>query len=152
MENGQICRSFDQLSACNFYLWQYCDRKCLCEVFIKMVIFLLFFFFFFFPEPPYFLLEPHSTHVVKRRFTILPCHAASLGGEETHIQWFHGNTPLEAMGTRHLVLQNGSLLLANVYPSQAGKYSCQASNEYGLSRVTTMVTVSSKFISSVVHM
>ena len=104
------------------------------------------FFFLICLEPPYFLVEPHSTHVVKRGFAILPCLAASPGGEVTHLQWFHDHTPLAGQGVKHLVLKNGSLMLSNLYPAQAGNYSCQASNKYGRSLTSATLTVSSKLV------
>ena len=89
-------------------------------------------------------MEPYDRHAVKRGFVVLPCQAASPGGEETNLRWFHGHTPLAGHGEKHLILKNGSLLLSNVYPAQAGNYSCQASNKYGRSLVSAQVTVSSE--------
>ena len=49
-------------------------------------------------------------------------------------------------GPRHAVLQDNSLVLSNVRLQDAGEYSCVASNSYGRSLSTAMVTVSSESI------
>jgi len=89
-------------------------------------------------------VAPGNVHVVKTGFLVLPCLATSPGGVETRTQWLYDHVPLAVQGEKHLVLKNRSLLLSNVYPAQAGNYSCQASNQYGVSVVSARVTVSSK--------
>ena len=97
-------------------------------------------------EPPCFLVAPKDVHVVKTGFLMLPCLATSPGGVETRTQWFYDHTPLATLGEKHAVLKNGSLLLSNIYPAQAGNYSCRASNQYGVSIVTAHIMVSSEYL------
>ena len=97
-------------------------------------------------EPPYFLVVPENSNIVKRGFIILGCQATSPGGEETRLQWYREGTLLPVRGEKHLKLRNGSLLLSNVYPAQAGNYCCQASNRHGRSLACAKVTVFSKYI------
>ena len=90
-------------------------------------------------------MKPEDGHVVRRGFILLPCRGASVEKEETHLNWFHREIPLAEKGDRHLILQDGSLLLANVRPSQTGSYSCQVSNKYGNSTSIAQVSVSREY-------
>ena len=96
------------------------------------------------PEPPYFTVEPEDVHVVKKGFVLLACSADSSTGEHIHIHWQQADSNVSRTGPRHLVLQDNTLVLTNVRLQEAGQYSCVATNSYGRSISTAMVTVSSE--------
>ncbi len=86
-------------------------------------------------------------HVVKKGWVLLPCKAASPGGEETSLRWiYQDKETVTGSGPRHLVLQDNSLLLMNIRPLEGGDYSCVASNQYGDSWTTAEVFVSSEWV------
>ena len=95
-------------------------------------------------EPPFFTQEPEDIIVVKKDYLILHCKAASPGGETTAIRWFHEDKDITNGQGRRLVLQDYSLLIINIQPREAGNYTCIASNQYGESRSSAVVTVSSE--------
>ena len=80
--------------------------------------------------------------MVRRGLLLLLCRGTSLGKEDTHLEWLHKETTLAEGGARHLILQDGSLLLSNIRFSQAGNYSCKVSNKFGHSISTAQVSVS----------
>ncbi len=90
-------------------------------------------------------------HVVKRGFVVLPCAAASPGGEHTHLHWLHDNRNVSRMGSRHLVLQDSGLLLTNMRVLDGGSYSCVASNQHGQSVATAQLTFSSECLCQARH-
>ena len=87
-----------------------------------------------------------DVHVVKKGLVLLPCRAASPGGEDTRTRWIYQDKDVTGRGPRHLVLQDDSLLLMNIRPLEAGQYTCVASNQYGESRATAQVLVSSEWV------
>ena len=51
------------------------------------------------------------------------------------IQWFRNGTPLEKTNRHFFTHQDQFLLIVNLKKEDAGKYSCQAKNEYGFEEV-----------------
>ena len=102
-------------------------------------------------EPPSFSVEPEDVHVVKKGFAVLPCSAHSSTGEPTHVHWTWAGSNISRTGQRHAILQDNSLVLTNVRLQDAGEYSCVASNSYGWSVSTAMVTVSSECLHMQLH-
>lgn len=89
--------------------------------------------------------------MVRRGFLLLPCKGSSFGKEDTYLHWIHKERTLAEKGTKHLILQDGSLLLTNIRVSQAGNYSCKAINRFGHSISTAQVCVSREYVILATH-
>ena len=82
--------------------------------------------------------------MAKKDYLILHCKAASPGGETTAIRWSHEDKNITNVRGKRLVLHNNSLLIIKIRSREAGNYTCVASNQYGESRSSAVVTVSSE--------
>ena len=101
-----------------------------------------------FPEPPYFTTSPVDTRVVTGSHFILSCEAVSYEGH-THTRWLVGTQEVGVVRAgvgraRREVLGDGSLLVTRAELSDAGEYTCSASNKYGVMNATAFVTVLSE--------
>jgi len=67
------------------------------------------------------------------------------GDPEPTISWLKNGTQLTS-GTKYMILENGSLWIENVADSDAGDYSCLATNEAGNDTAPTTLIVYGKFM------
>ena len=83
-----------------------------------------------------------NTHIATRgRNGILSCVIS--GDPEPTISWLRNETQLNS-GTKYLILENGSLWIGNIADSDAGDYSCLATNQAGNDTAVTTLIVYSK--------
>ena len=85
------------------------------------------------------MAPPKEMSLQKKSHLLLPCHAESYDREITHIEWYYNGVKSPDLQ----LIGDGSLLFPNIRASNAGHYSCVASNKYGKSSMTTVVTVTS---------
>ncbi|MEE6505501.1 hypothetical protein FKM82_005546 [Ascaphus truei] len=79
-------------------------------------------------EPPHIQLESSAPHLSQGEEVKIRCEVS--GHPAPHISWKHGDTFLRN-GSRHIIIDHGTLLIKDAGQRDAGNYSCVASNGVG---------------------
>lgn len=80
-------------------------------------------------EPPYIQESDSIVRAPEGNYATLKCDA--FGNPSPVVTWKKGSTAIETSGSRHQILDDGSLKIINLYRQDAGRYVCTADNGVG---------------------